>query len=202
MRWSPVCAVGGQQNHGRYPGQRRRQFRLHLFRRSLQPSDFSGDRLTAQAGLRRRQDRFERDRADAQGQGIDGAFRCSRVLDEASRRAVRHRLRSSSCVFITIGPYHATGSSSGLPDTSRKRMPSSPGLHHDFVAAIEQDQRVIARVVTRRPRLASAPLGQHCARVRRVAESAACPRTRTRTHCASSPLAAASSWPGGTEMSR
>src|SRR5207248_5276945 len=34
--------------------------------------------------------------------------------------------RSCSCVFITIGPYHATGSSSGFPDTSRKRMPSSP----------------------------------------------------------------------------
>ena len=34
--------------------------------------------------------------------------------------------RSSACVFITIGPYHATGSSSGLPETSRKRMPSSP----------------------------------------------------------------------------
>src|SRR5262249_20902422 len=34
--------------------------------------------------------------------------------------------RSSSCVFITMGPYQATGSSSGLPETSRKRMPSSP----------------------------------------------------------------------------
>ena len=33
---------------------------------------------------------------------------------------------SCSCVFITIGPYHATGSLSGSPDTSRKRMPSSP----------------------------------------------------------------------------
>src|SRR5271166_557548 len=30
------------------------------------------------------------------------------------------------CVFITIGPYQATGSSSGLPETSRNRMPSSP----------------------------------------------------------------------------
>ena len=27
---------------------------------------------------------------------------------------------------MTIGPYQATGSSIGLPDTSRKRMPSSP----------------------------------------------------------------------------
>src|SRR6476646_7837305 len=34
--------------------------------------------------------------------------------------------RNCSCVFITIGPYHATGSCSGLPETSRKRMPSSP----------------------------------------------------------------------------
>ena len=27
---------------------------------------------------------------------------------------------------MTMGPYHATGSSSGLPDTKRKRIPSSP----------------------------------------------------------------------------
>jgi hypothetical protein len=33
--------------------------------------------------------------------------------------------RSCSSVFITIGPYHATGSSIGLPETSRKRIPSS-----------------------------------------------------------------------------
>src|SRR5262249_48934563 len=33
---------------------------------------------------------------------------------------------SSACVFITIGPYQATGSSIGLPDTNRKRIPSSP----------------------------------------------------------------------------
>ena len=33
--------------------------------------------------------------------------------------------RSSSCVFITMGPYQATGSSSGLPETRRKRIPSS-----------------------------------------------------------------------------
>src|SRR5580704_16754468 len=33
---------------------------------------------------------------------------------------------SSAWVFITIGPYHATGSSSGLPDTSRNLMPPSP----------------------------------------------------------------------------
>ena len=34
--------------------------------------------------------------------------------------------RSCSCVFITMGPYHATGSSSGFPETSRNRIPSSP----------------------------------------------------------------------------
>src|SRR5438874_6076712 len=38
----------------------------------------------------------------------------------------RNASRNCSWVFITIGPYHATGSSSGFPDTSRKRMPSSP----------------------------------------------------------------------------
>src|SRR5262249_16346188 len=31
-----------------------------------------------------------------------------------------------ACVFITIGPYQATGSSSGFPETNRKRIPSSP----------------------------------------------------------------------------
>ena len=34
--------------------------------------------------------------------------------------------RNCSCVFITIGPYQATGSSIGLPDTSRNRIPSGP----------------------------------------------------------------------------
>ena len=34
--------------------------------------------------------------------------------------------RISACVFITIGPCQATGSRIGLPETSRKRMPSSP----------------------------------------------------------------------------
>src|ERR1700730_8712641 len=33
---------------------------------------------------------------------------------------------SCCCVFITIGPYHATGSSSGFPETSRKRIQSLP----------------------------------------------------------------------------
>ncbi len=34
--------------------------------------------------------------------------------------------RSCSCVFITMGPYHATGSSIGLPETNKNRIPSSP----------------------------------------------------------------------------
>src|SRR3954469_18711102 len=38
----------------------------------------------------------------------------------------RNACCSSCCVFITIGPYQATGSSSGLPETRRKRIPSSP----------------------------------------------------------------------------
>src|SRR3984893_1131121 len=33
---------------------------------------------------------------------------------------------SCSWVFMTIGPYHATGSWSGFPETRRKRIPSSP----------------------------------------------------------------------------
>src|SRR4026208_236616 len=33
---------------------------------------------------------------------------------------------SSVFVFITIGPYHATGSSIGLPRTSREPSPSAP----------------------------------------------------------------------------
>src|SRR5205814_9637470 len=41
-------------------------------------------------------------------------------------RSSAYARRISSSVFITIGPYHATGSSIGLPDTRRNRMPSSP----------------------------------------------------------------------------
>ena len=33
---------------------------------------------------------------------------------------------SCSCVFMTIGPYHATGSSIGFPETSRNLIPASP----------------------------------------------------------------------------
>ena len=51
---------------------------------------------------------------------------------------------SSACVFITIGPYQATGSSIGLPETSRKRMPCVAGLHRHLVAAVEQHERAVA----------------------------------------------------------
>src|SRR6266436_8768169 len=42
------------------------------------------------------------------------------------RSSSSNACRNSACEFITIGPYHATGSSNGLPETSRKRKPSSP----------------------------------------------------------------------------
>jgi hypothetical protein len=35
---------------------------------------------------------------------------------------------SSSCVFMTIGPYHATGSPIGLPEIRRKRTGESSAL--------------------------------------------------------------------------
>ena len=35
-------------------------------------------------------------------------------------------------MFITIGPYQATGSCSGLPETSKKRIPSSPACTATF----------------------------------------------------------------------
>jgi len=49
-----------------------------------------------------------------------------RVLRKVPSESSSNALRSSSCVFITIGPYHATGSSSGFPETRRKRTPRSP----------------------------------------------------------------------------
>ena len=80
---------------------------------------------------------------------------------------------SSAFVFMTIGPYQATGSSIGLPDTSRKRMPSSPACDRDLVAAVEHHQRPVAGLlanerVSRRRRL----LGQDAERLRRLGERA------------------------------
>ena len=74
---------------------------------------------------------------------------------------------SSACVFITIGPYQATGSSIGLPETSRNRMPSSPGLHRDLVAAVEHHERPVAGLLAHQ-RLARGRLllGQDAERLR------------------------------------
>ena len=49
---------------------------------------------------------------------------------------------SCSCVFITMGPYHATGSSSGLPETSKTDSVFAC-LHGNFVSAIEQNQGAV-----------------------------------------------------------
>ena len=47
------------------------------------------------------------------------------LLMKVPSRSSRAACRSSACVFITIGPYQATGSRSGFPETSRNRIPSS-----------------------------------------------------------------------------
>src|SRR5258708_33462579 len=47
--------------------------------------------------------------------------------------------RSCSWVFMTMGPYQATGSSSGLPETNRKRMPFSPAIHPNSHHSSEKD---------------------------------------------------------------
>ena len=57
------------------------------------------------------------------------AFGKPRVVQSWMKVPARSSLTaccSSLCAFITIGPYQATGSLIGLPDTSRKRMPCSP----------------------------------------------------------------------------
>ena len=55
--------------------------------------------------------------------------------------------RSCSCVFITIGPYQATGSSIGLPGNQQEPNSLGSGLHRDLIATIEEDERVIRSVV-------------------------------------------------------
>src|SRR3989442_2103637 len=50
-------------------------------------------------------------------------YRCLMKVPSCSSSYAR---RSSSGVFITMGPYHATGSSIGFPDTSRNLIPASP----------------------------------------------------------------------------
>ena len=46
-------------------------------------------------------------------------------------------------MFITIGPYQATGSWSGLAGDEQEADAVFAGLHGDFVAAVEQDQRAV-----------------------------------------------------------
>ena len=78
--------------------------------------------------------------------------------------------RSCSCVFITMGPYHATGSSSGFPETSRKRMPSSPACTINFIAAVKENQRAVVRLRGRVGVQPSHRFGGHGERPRSVAE--------------------------------
>src|SRR5207249_4864258 len=80
--------------------------------------------------------------------------------------------RSCSCVFITIGPYHATGSSIGLPDTSTKRDTLVARLHHDLDATVEEHQRVVTDIVHGRRIGFLDLLRQNRAWIRRVAEGA------------------------------
>jgi hypothetical protein len=57
--------------------------------------------------------------------------------------------RNSSGVFMTIGPYNATGSSIGLPDTQQKTDAFFAGLNGNLIPTIEQNERVIPGVVLR-----------------------------------------------------
>ena len=48
------------------------------------------------------------------------------LLMKVPSRSSRATCCSSTWVFITVGPYQATGSRSGFSETSRNRIPSSP----------------------------------------------------------------------------
>jgi hypothetical protein len=48
------------------------------------------------------------------------------MLDEVAGLQLRHRLSKFLLRVHNVGPYHATGSSIGLPETSKNRMPSLP----------------------------------------------------------------------------
>ena len=49
-----------------------------------------------------------------------------RTFTKVSFCSSSYASRSSSCVFITMGPYHAMGSLMGFPEISKKRTGSSP----------------------------------------------------------------------------
>ena len=55
-----------------------------------------------------------------------GAAGVTNYLMNVPLRSSENACCNSACVFITIGPCQATGSAIGLPETRRKRMPSSP----------------------------------------------------------------------------
>src|SRR6266436_6546830 len=55
-----------------------------------------------------------------------GLFWCQPCLMNVPSFSSATAWRSCSWVFITMGPYQATGSSIGFPDTSRNRIPPGP----------------------------------------------------------------------------
>lgn len=80
--------------------------------------------------------------------------------------------RNSSCVFMTIGPYHDTGSSIGLPDTKEKPDALFAGLNGNLIAAIEQHERMIPGVVLRVGVWVDGRFGQNRAWIRCIPEGA------------------------------
>ena len=93
-----------------------------------------------------------------------------RCLMKLPSRRSESAWRSSAWVFITIGPYQATGSSSGLPEISRKRMPSLAGLHRHLVAACRTAPASGCRSARAPGSRRLALLGQDAERLRGVAE--------------------------------
>ena len=92
---------------------------------------------------------------------------------------------SSACVFMTIGPYQATGSSSGVPGDQQKADALVARLHRHLVAGVEQDQRAVAGLLA-----APAPPGRRSpsrsARRAGPTRRGSCPspRRRRRRRCA------------------
>lgn len=66
------------------------------------------------------------ERGDFEVQCTPCPCRSCPFLMNAPLRYYSKAIWSSSCVFITVGPYHATGSLIGLPEMSRKRTASFP----------------------------------------------------------------------------
>ena len=77
---------------------------------------------------------------------------------------------SCSCVFITMGPYHATGSPNGFPDDQEEPDPFVPGLHRNLVSAVKEHERAVFRLRGRRRVRPADPFGRHRQRLGRVAE--------------------------------